>query len=119
CRTRVEVPARPGIRQVPRRRELTPPDEGRGLEEAIEGLRRIVTRGDDHRLLLERGTRHDLAVHDVPAHQAEAVLTADAANALGVVVPLVAALVIEERGESEPVAEEIDARLQRQQVAWR
>src|SRR5436190_4279637 len=49
-----EVFGRPLIREVQRCRELTPPNERRRLEEAIERSRRIITRRDDHRLLLER-----------------------------------------------------------------
>src|SRR5436190_10170083 len=118
-RTSAEVLARPLIGQVQRRRELTPPDERCRLEEAVERGRRIVTRRDDHRLLLERRARHELAVHDVRAHQAETVLPADAADALRVVVPLVTALVVEERREAETMVEQIDARHQRREIARR
>src|SRR5689334_6585766 len=97
CRVGAQIAASPRIGKRPRRRELTPPNERRRLEEAVERGRRIVTGRDDHRLLLERRARHELAVHDVRAHQTEAVLTADAADALRVVVPLVPALVVEQR----------------------
>src|SRR5690242_995811 len=118
-RARAQIPARPALRQIPRRRELTPPDERCRLEEAVERLRRIVARGNDHRLLLERSARNDLAVHDLRVHQAVAVLAADAADALRVVVPLVAALVVEERRNAEPATEEIDAGLQRREIPRR
>src|SRR5690348_2497801 len=88
---RVQIPAGPHVRQRPRRRELAPANERRRLEKAVERLGRIVTRRHDHRLLLERGTRHELAVHHDAVHQAIAVLTADATDPLRVVVPLVAA----------------------------
>src|SRR6476646_9764987 len=108
-RTSAEILPSPLIGQVQRRRELAPPNERCRLEEAVERGRRIVTRRDDHRLLLERRPRHELAVDHIRAHQAEAVLTADAADTLRVVVPLVTALVVEQRREAEAVVEQIDA----------
>src|SRR5690242_6794803 len=104
-RPRAEIPARPAVGQRPRRGELAPANERRRLEEAVERLRRIITGRHDHRLLLERGARHELPVDDVRVHQAVAVLTADAADALRVVVPLVAALVVEQRRNAELVVE--------------
>src|SRR5437763_3786229 len=107
------MPPRPACREVQRGTEPTPPDERRWLEEAVERRRRIVTRRNDHCLFLERSARHELAIHNVGTHQAEAVLATDAPNALGVVVPLVAALVVEERREAQAVVEEIEPWLDR------
>src|SRR4051812_3775633 len=118
-RTRTEVATSPALGQRQRRRELAPADERCWLEEAVERCRRIVTRRDDHRLLLERRARHELAVHDVSAHEAEAVLTAHATDALRVVVPLVATLVVEQRRHPESAAKEVNPWLQRREIARR
>src|SRR5215510_11475383 len=74
--------AKQGVRQLEDRRYLTPLHERTRLEKAIQGLRRILKRCHDHRLLFERRTR---------VHQSIAIVPAHAANALRVVVPFVAA----------------------------
>src|SRR5690606_2122501 len=82
-----------------RQRELTPADEVTLLEEPAEDARAELTHGDGARLLPERRLRVD---------QPAAVVAARAPDALGVVVDEVAALVVEERRQTEPVAEEVE-----------
>src|SRR5438093_910499 len=109
-RAAAEIPAGERLREGVRHRDLPPPNERRRLEETVERLRGIVERRHGHRLLLERRARHDPTVHELAVHESIAVLPAHAPDALRVVVPLVAALVLEERRDAKLAAKPVDDR---------
>ena len=94
------------LRELERDRRFTPLHERARLDVAVERLCRRVDRRDDHRLLLERRGRIEEAV----------AVRARAANALRVVVVLVAAAPVEQVLDAELVVEQVDARRERRQV---
>ncbi len=95
------------LRDLERHGGFAPLHERAGLHVAVERLFRREDRRHVHRLLLERRGRVEQAV----------AVRARAANALRVVVVLIAAAPVEQVLDADPVVEQVDARRERRQVA--
>src|SRR4051812_8677 len=85
------------------RRELAPANERTALEESVERLRWIGQRRLHHRLLLERRRW---------VRETVAILSTHAANAFGVVVPEMAAAIVEEVLNPQALLEQVHACVQ-------
>src|SRR5689334_19337902 len=94
-----EIAACPAVRRVERQRQLTEAHEIAVLDESGDRLSGMIASSGDARLI-ERG-RADIDV-------ASAVVTAEAANTLAVVIRLEIALVVDHRLEPEATLQEVE-----------